>query len=269
MEKKFRTENLPKVFYDESVEAFELSVAPKGEGTEVVLGIDEEKGLMHFFCRGKHDARYEISIKGETKTAEPYEGVVTLNLSTFGDMYLTMMGFKDDTRDLGIDASNRVRLKYQRDRHQIKFTFTNYQKLQRTIFHLHGHKLILMQAIFEMIKRKLPSISFHHQERDDLVVTTEFDRLSNTLSISHNYGNTTIEDKFVFAIKGLLESIFIHGRTPTRSFRIGVKGEFSLQPDGSVFVAGQNISKRTVPILLCGEEREVKAYPMMLWKVMI
>jgi len=268
MEKQFRTQDLPKVFYDDGVEAYELSVAPKGEGTEFVLGIDEERQLMHLFCRGKHSVKYEIRMKNETKTADPYEGVVTINLPNFGDMYLVTTGLKDDTRDLGIDPSNRVRLKYQRDRHQVKFTFTNYNRVQRTIFHLHGYKLLLMQAIFEMIKRKLPTVTFHHQERDDLTVTTEFDRLTGNLTISHNYGHVTLEDRWVYAAKGLLENQIFYHREMTRDFRVGVKGEFSLRPDGSLFVAGQNVSKKEVSILLLGEERQVRAYPMMLWKVL-
>jgi len=260
-----RTEGLPKIF-EELEEKFELTVAPKGEGTEVVVGIDDERGVLHFFCRGKHEKRYKVRLKDGVKEAEPYEGVVTINSESFGDLYLVMMGLKENSGDLGIDSSNRIKAMYHQETRNVSISFTNYKNVQRTIISFSGYKLVLMRAIFEMLKRKIPVIEFTHVE-NDVVVKTEFDRLGNTLTISHNYGKVVLEDKTVFAVRELIGNLFIFGTEMTRDFRVGVKGAFSLKPDGTIFVAGRNVSKKTAKILLCGEEREVKAYPLMLWKV--
>jgi len=268
--KKFRTEGLPEVFYREGVEAYELMIAPKSKGekgTEVVIGIDEERGVLLFFCRGRHEKRYEIPYReGGVKEAEPYEGYVTVDMSVFGDIYLTVMGLKRQTGDLGVDAGNRVRFTYREEDHSLKVVFTNYGAVRRTIFRLSGQRLLLFQALFESLKRKLPVITFHYSDPEkDVFCTTTYDRLSQTLTISHNAGQEELRDRSVFALKELVQRLFLHGQTLTHGFQVG---KLTLTKEGKLFVAGKNLANKKMKILLSGEEVEVPVYPMRLWKVL-
>ena len=206
-----------------------------------------------------------MKLNGEEVDSSPFEGTVSINLETFGDIYLTVMGLKEDTGYLGIDASHRMRVKALQDG-RIQFSFTNYKDVQRTLFHLTGWKLVLTQAVFEMLKRKVPIIKFHHSESEGLTVSTSYDRENSTLTISHEYGKIDLVDKSVFAVKQMLENYLFYGRETTREFRVGPSGLFTLKTDGTLYIAGRDVSKKTISIPLCGTMKEVRAYPIMLWK---
>jgi len=261
-----KTEGLPKAMLRDSVELFNFAIKTEEEkGTEVVAGVDRESQVVYLFCRGRHQKAYDMVIKGEVKKVEPFEGLVEVSPSAFGDLYLTVMGLKERTTDLGNHPHLKVRASYRKDIHSIKLTFSDYKNLRRTAIAFFSPRNSFIQGVFEIIKNRLSIVRFTHKE-EDLVVNTEYDREKNILTISHNYGDVELRDRYIPFLRFLLERTVIHGVPLDRPF--SVRG-FTLFPDGTMRVAGWWIGREKKVIILGGQEVEIPAYSLKLWRVLV
>jgi hypothetical protein len=96
-------------------------------------------------------------------------------------------------------------------------------------------------------------------------VFCEYDRREKKLTISHNYGDVELGEKYVPALKFLMERAVIAGVRMERPFAL--RG-FTLYPDGTLKVAGYWVGKEQVKVFLGGREVSVPALSMKLWRVL-
>jgi len=258
-----KTQGLPKVF--ENLETYEF--ATHKNGTQIALGVDKEAGEVYLFCRGKHEKKYEMSIKGQNFEAEPFEGVVKLSSVAFGELYMSVMGLKKQTRDLGTDPSVTVRGSYKDDTHTPHLIFSDYRNKRRTIVGFFPPRNAFVKAVFETTKESLPVIRFPHVEDGDRQVTliVEYDKRNKQVRLSHDSGEVIISDKQIPFVKFLLEHIIVHGVPIPRSFDL--RG-FRILPDGTIYVAGRFFGNTKVKVFLNGKEVELPALPLKLIRVL-
>jgi len=259
-----KTEGLPKVF--ENLETYEFAVR-KG-GTELAIGLNRETGEVYLFCRGRHEKKYKMSVKGQEFEAEPFEGVVRLSPIAFGELYMSVMGLEKQTKDLGSDPSITVRGSYKDDTHTPHLIFSDYRNKRRTIVGFFPPRNAFVKAVFETVKDRLPFLRFSHVEEGSDRTNTliaEYNKKEKILRLYHDSGEVEIKDRQIPFVKFLLEQTVIEGIPLSRSFDL--RG-FRIFPDGTLLIAGRRFGDAKVRAFLGGNEVQLPAFPLKLIRVL-